>query len=130
MAKQNLIPINSGVYVITNTANGKIYVGSSRHVRQRIRHHRRNLELGVHSSKRMIDDFLLFGWEVFEHEIVEPIHEPGVDLMAAEQRWIEKLRPYDPIIGYNLHPDAGGPRGYARPPETRERMRQAASDGS
>ena len=40
--------IKSGIYKITNTANGKIYIGQSVDVQRRINDHQRTLAKGTH----------------------------------------------------------------------------------
>jgi response regulator of citrate/malate metabolism len=49
----------------------------------------------------------------------------GADLHAAEQRWLDKLRPFDPEIGYNTHTSATGPNGVRRSAETKRRLSAA-----
>jgi hypothetical protein len=75
----------------------------------------------------MIEDFNRFGSSAFSCALVQVVN-PGEDLMTGEQRWIDKLRPFDPAIGYNSFSDARGANGYKRSPETCKKMRQAALD--
>jgi hypothetical protein len=103
--KQALQPM--GVYRITNLANGKIYVGSSRNMRGTFNSIRFQLKLGSHMNKELQKDYALFGEEKFSFEAVdhlEPKKEVGYDytedLKVLEEMWLEKLQPYDET-GYN-----------------------------
>lgn len=46
-----------GVYSITNMVNGKVYVGSSTHLIQRLKSHEKSLIDGTHGNKKMQRDY-------------------------------------------------------------------------
>jgi predicted GIY-YIG superfamily endonuclease len=44
---------DSGIYVIANTINGKVYVGSAVHLAARIRDHSMRLSRGIHPNGKL-----------------------------------------------------------------------------
>ncbi|WP_289053694.1 GIY-YIG nuclease family protein [Carboxylicivirga marina] len=61
----------AGIYRITNTANGKVYIGSTTYVAHRFRTHRCNFKKSRHPNKEMQADFDKYGMEVFDVEVLE-----------------------------------------------------------
>ena len=103
-------PKEMGVYRITNTVNGKSYIASSRDIRARFNRHRMELKTRAEPVKSLLADWLEYGEEVFEFEIVdalEPLekqgYDPGEDLKVLEAMWLDKLEPFEPK-GYNPRP--------------------------
>jgi group I intron endonuclease len=97
-----------GVYQIRNVASGLIYVGSSEDLAERWRVHFYQLRTGTHQSKRMLADFQELGSDSFVFEILEETGPDIADLYAREDYWLEKLRPFDPRIGYNILANVNG----------------------
>jgi group I intron endonuclease len=99
-------PKQAGIYTITNTANGKILLGSSKNLHGPLNRHKFMLAHGSHWNKALQDDWRKFGAEAFKFEVVEVI-EPKDDpnfnlddeLTLLEQIWIEKTNPFEK--GYN-----------------------------
>lgn len=60
-----------GVYKITCTANGCVYIGTSNHVKFRIKTHLSSLKRNVGISQIMQHDFNLFGSDNFTAEELE-----------------------------------------------------------
>lgn len=117
MAKQ-------GVYLIRNSVTGKIYVGSTQDFSRRWREHQNHLKCGVHPAKRLLADFWRYGLEALTFEVIEEVSIDG-DLIAAEQRHIDRLQPFDPAIGYNTHSRADSPIGTKRSDAHRRRISHA-----
>lgn len=113
-----------GVYRISNTVSGLIYIGGSADIKARWRQHKNTLRYGNHTAPRMLVDYRAHGIGPFRFEVIQYL-APAEDLRAAEQAWLDKLRPFDPAIGYNTHPRAESPATIVRSPETRECMRAA-----
>jgi hypothetical protein len=100
-------PKEAGVFRITNTANGKVYLGSSLNLHGPLNKHRFTLSMGSHINKALQADWQRFGADAFVFEIVEkvkPSGDPGFkvedELELLEQIWIEKERPFGER-GYN-----------------------------
>jgi hypothetical protein len=87
----------TGIYLIKNKENGKIYVGSSLDVFERWKSHVQELNSRTHHSKKLQDDFNEFGLRSFSFEI--EAFCPKWTLPSEEEKCIRK---YDAVIsGYN-----------------------------
>ena len=107
IAEYKRTPKEMGVYQIRNTVNSKCYIASSRDIRARFNRHRMNLKTNTESIKSLLSDWLEYGSESFEFEILEildpldlPNYDPLEDLKFLESIWLEKLCSYEPK-GYN-----------------------------
>jgi group I intron endonuclease len=96
-----------GVYMIKNTVNGKMLIGSVTGVEGRLNRYRFQLNNGSHPVSELQKDFKELGEAKFSFEVIdilEPKDEPGydytMDLASLENLWLEKLQPYDEK-GYN-----------------------------
>jgi group I intron endonuclease len=103
-----------GVFQIRNTANNKVFIGSSLNLDGIFNRHEFQLKMGGHPNKALQADWNQFGAENFEFEILEelfPRENPGydyrADLEVLEDLWLEKLEPY-------------GDKGYNERKKTRE----------
>jgi group I intron endonuclease len=93
----------SGVYKITNTANGRIYIGMAFPFRTRWLAHKSQLRRGVHHNTGLQHDWNSYGSDVFRFEVVElaPMGMPPKIGWQCEAYWINKYR-QDGIDLYNL----------------------------
>ncbi len=91
----------SGVYKITNKANGKMYVGSSFDILQRWHKHVEDVEDRMHHSYKFQNDWVKYKPISFVFEILELVHEYA-KLKETEQKWIDFYKSYDDDIGYNV----------------------------
>lgn len=64
-----------GVYKITNTVNGKIYVGESLDIMKRWKSHKYDLAKGKHHSYKLQADYNKYGADVFKFEIICTLDE-------------------------------------------------------
>lgn len=103
--KQIIQPM--GIYQIRNTANGKIFLGSSKDLKGIINRNRFQLKNGLHINKQLQKDFSEAGEESFSFEIVDYLKpKEGMsgdyteELHMLEEMWLEKLQPYNEK-GYN-----------------------------
>jgi len=95
------------IYVITNTENGKKYVGKSKWPEKRFQQHIWLLRRGCHTSKSFQEDFIKYGETAFTLRVVET-----VDPNASEDRelaWMRKLKTYTSEYGYNDNDHKGNP---------------------
>lgn len=89
----------SGVYVITNLVNGKLYIGSSCDLDRRKSDHFRQLSGGYHSNTYLQNSWNRYGEENFtfiELELCEPDK-----CLEREQYWLDEFQTYVFDNGYN-----------------------------
>lgn len=104
----------SGIYLIINTENGKIYIGSAADIIKRWDWHTRALSKGSHHNILLQRAYDKYG-DVFHFCIVE---QCSVDnLYKIEQIWIDNCSP-----DYNIYKIAGSPRGRSHTEETKRKI--------
>jgi len=120
------IPLTSGIYQITCTETGKIYIGSTSNLRQRHYVHFWSLRSGKHDNKYLQNAFNKYGEDVFVFEVIELVMPWS--LMDREQYWLDTLKPYDRSVGFNIGIKANsGAAGRIPSDETRMKLSQANS---
>ena len=122
----SIIPQTSGIYKITCTANGKFYIGSSNNFRVRWRTHLARLRRGVHVNIHLQNAFNKYGEIIFRFEIVEIVMPWSI--LDREQYWLDKLKPFNRAIGFNMSCTANRPssqKGKLKSKETRAKMSAA-----
>ncbi len=124
------IPVDSstlalgGVYVIRNTVNGKLYVGSAAWFRRRFKDHRKDFRHEDHHCVPLMRAWRKYGAPAFAFEIVEIVPNPTREtLLEREQVYLDR---YQAEWLYNICRIATSQLGMKRSEETRERMKQAA----
>lgn len=91
----------TGVYTITNTINGKIYVGSAAvNFTNRWCDHKKLLNKNCHYNNHLQSSWNKYGKDNFKFEVLE-CTEPDL-AVNVEQYWMNSLRPE-----YNKNPVAG-----------------------
>lgn len=103
----------SGVYCITNTLNGKQYVGQSADIGRRWRVHLNSSTLEVQKDIRTL------GRENFDFKILEEVKNPE-ERCEREKYWIEKLGTFE--NGYNS--TKGGEKGWLGLHHTEEQRKK------
>lgn len=95
--------MNIGIYVITNKSNGKFYGGSSVHIEERWRQHKRsaktNSSYPIHAAIRK------YGEHNFDFEVIQECSEQ--DLLKLEQLWLDEH--CRDSLCYNVARDASAP---------------------
>jgi group I intron endonuclease len=105
----------SGIYKITNTTNGKVYVGSAVNFDTRWKEHARELRKGTHHSSALQNAWNKYGEENFEFSIIEECERTRKVLLGREQYWMDTL---DSVAkGYNIAKTAGSQLGMKQSPE-------------
>lgn len=112
-----------GIYFITNTATGRIYVGSSRNCHRRFSEHRSRLRRGLHVNGKLQASWNKHGERAFEFSMVFSVFRAEM-LDSVEQEFIDATQAVK--LGYNLAPIAGNIAGWVASPETRKKMSEAA----
>ena len=109
----------SGIYTITNSANGKQYVGSAVDLRRRSRAHIASLNRGAHDNSYLQRSWDKYGGASFGFVVLEFV-EDVEDLIPREQHYIDTLNPE-----YNLRPMADSQLGWVPSEETRRKISQS-----
>lgn len=95
-------PLNaSGVYMITCTANSKVYVGSAAIFRKRRDRHWQHLRNGVHDNQHLQRAWQKYGPAAFAFEVLEIVTDRE-QMIEREQHWIDTLGTLE--NGYNMMP--------------------------
>lgn len=106
----------TGVYIILNLINGKVYVGGAyKSFNHRWSLHIRDLCSGRHINKHLLAAWNKYGQDAFEFIIIER-HLPD-GLKQLETDWIASYNATDPKCGYNKSPTGGSPLGTKHSPE-------------
>ncbi len=78
----------SGIYVIINTVNSKVYVGSTKDLEGRWGQHRRELCKGVHCNPYLQRSWSKHGENAFEFMVCE-YTDNTEQLIEREQYWLD-----------------------------------------
>jgi group I intron endonuclease len=84
-----------GVYKITNTVDGKVYIGSTfSSMKNRWRKHTIDLNRGNHHNHQLQNDWNLFGKSAFAFEVLEVINwTDGLRTFGErEQYWLDQYK--------------------------------------
>lgn len=111
-----LPPGTAGVYSITCTANGWVYIGESATVQQRWTTHRSWLRNGTHNVAPLQADYNLYGVDAFIYEMVSVVHDPA-ERSATEGEHIAAAK----ATGKCYNPE-GAPGSYRLTDEQRQRL--------
>lgn len=117
------VPASAGIYRITCTTNGKIYIGSAINLRIRYKNHFRELKNNTHENPKLQNAWNKHGADAFLFEILEFVLVPEM-LTAREQHYFDTQNPFG-RRGFNIARIAGSSLGMKQAPETKEKNRQA-----
>ena len=114
------LPVASGIYRITCTANKMFYIGSAINLRDRHRCHFKDLRRNAHQNPKMQRAFNKYGENAFTFEILEIVLIPEM-LTMREQHYFDTLKPFGKH-GFNIAHVAGSTQGRKHTLETRATM--------
>lgn len=114
----------SGIYLIKNIANNKIYIGSAINIHRRWKEHKLQLKEGKHHSYHLQSAWNTYGEQSFKFEILEEVSNPQ-HLLAYEQVYLDYYKSYEKEKGYNICKVAGSHYGLKRSEETKQKMSEA-----
>jgi len=100
-------PHTAGIYRILCVLTGKFYIGSATDIPARWHNHRLALRGGRHKNPHLQAAWNLYGEDSFAFTILEIVKRH--ELLAAEQKWLDRTRCTDSAIGFNIYPIAGSP---------------------
>lgn len=109
----------SGIYLIKNNKNNKIYIGGTKNLHKRGMVHKYYLKKNTHPNKLLQNDYNLFGENAFEIELVEFCNK--TDLKTKEQYWLDFYNCNSPN-GYNIRIFADSNKGLPCSEETKRKM--------
>jgi group I intron endonuclease len=123
----------SGIYKITCTANGKIYIGSAVLLKKRLGEHKYKLKYNRHENSHLQHAYNKYGKENFEYVELEHCEMDLSIILKREQYYLDTLLFAQEFInsggkdrrfkqlGYNLNPTAGSPLGFKHSEETKRK---------
>jgi group I intron endonuclease len=96
-----------GIYQIECISSGRIYIGRTIHFGRRLNWHKRELNEKIHHNIFLQRAWNKHGEENFRFSILEivPLNE---DIIKREQKWLDKLRPFDFEKTFNISEEANG----------------------
>ncbi len=100
--------MKSGIYKITNTTNGKFYIGSSKNIDERWDNHKQYLRGNYHINPKLQNAWNKYGEDKFIFEIIEETDSNQNVLFDRENYYLSSLKPYERETGYNIGSKAEG----------------------
>jgi group I intron endonuclease len=113
----------SGIYKIENLINGKVYIGSSSDIQQRLKNHKSDLKLNKHGNTHLQYSFNKYGEEVFSFSVIEITDKK--DLIFKETYYIKLYKALDRKFGYNKASNIEDTSGYKWSDESRKKLSQS-----
>ena len=114
----------TGVYVIRNLTNGKVYVGGAyKDFDHRFSIHKRDLRANRHGNEHLQSAWNKYGEGAFEFVVLERCAVSSCE--DRETYWIDKLNAVDRRFGYNKSPTGGSPLGTKHSPRSRKNFSAA-----
>jgi hypothetical protein len=94
-----------GIIQIKNKVNGKVFIDTSRNLKNQWLTIQWQLEAGRFANSELQKEWKEFGAEAFTYEVLEEKETQDIadirwELKQMETQWLEKLQPYDDR-GYN-----------------------------
>lgn len=118
--------MKSGVYIIKNIVNNKVYIGSAIDVKERWRRHKKDLRKGKHHSNLLLRAWNKYGEQSFKFEILQEVLNPE-HLLSYEQVYLDYYKSYENDRGYNICKTAGSQYGLRHTEETKRKISDAVS---
>ena len=115
----------SGIYKITNTVNGKFYIGSSVDLERRFNKHMGTLAKNTHANPILQRAWNKHGADKFTFEVIEECANDQKVCFEREQYYLDLLKPYLEI-GYNVSKHAAGGDNFTLNP-SKEAIREKMS---
>lgn len=113
--------MNSGIYIIKNIKNNKIYVGSSSDLKRREKYHFNMLLNNKHDNSYLQRSYNKYGRESFIFEIIEYIDRKD-NLLDKENYWIKYYDSNNRSCGYNLRKYASSNLGIKWSEEVKKKI--------
>ena len=117
-------PDFSAIYGIRHMQSRRMYVGSAVKTAARWRHHRSQLQRGIHHSPYLQAAWSKYGADAFEFVVLEVVNS-ACKLLERENFWISSAKAADKRFGFNCCPVAGSQLGMKHNDEARAKMSAA-----
>jgi len=98
---KNKKEVIQGVYMILDTRNNKVYIGSSTSIVRRKREHFKELKSGKHHNPILQSIYNKYGKDVLQFSLLEVVKEQD-QLHIREKYWITEKDAYNRDKGYNF----------------------------
>ena len=95
----------SGVYIIKNTIDSRVYIGSSLDIYSRFQSHKKKLKVFQHTNSKLNNFCKKYGYDKFIFEVLELCDKQ--QLLEFEQKYMDKYKSYD--LGFNISKTATYP---------------------
>lgn len=113
--------IKSGIYMLRNKINNKIYIGKSLNIKKRWSNHKKSENL-KHSTVSYVGRAIYkYGWDNFEKIIIEYVVDESI-LLDREEYWISYYDATDNNIGYNKLKRGTDLKGFRHSDESKLKM--------
>lgn len=113
-----------GIYCIRNQVNNKVYIGSSKDLKTRLRRHKNYLKTKSHDNNYLQHAWDKYGKEHFTFEIIEYIEDEN-KLLEKEQFYINNYKSLHCQNGYNIRHNANNNLGLRHSDESRQKISKA-----
>lgn len=115
---------NSGIYVIINKINNKVYIGKASNLDSRIRAHKSCLRRDIHYNTHLQRAWKKYGEENFLFKILENCNKN--ELILRENYWMNYYNSFDFNFGYNILSPSENNNSYIFPDEVKKTMSDKA----
>lgn len=116
----NNLKSKTGIYIITNDIDARIYIGSATSFKQRYATHRNKIMLNENCNPKLRNFANKYG---IEHLTFSAVHACcKEDLLKVEQMYLDVFQPFDDN-GFNIVRKAGSPIGYKHTQEAKDKMK-------
>lgn len=102
-SKYGINTIDSGIYMIKNVYDKKVYIGSAKNLVCRLSIHRHLLNNNKHHSLYLQRAWNKYGENVFIFGVIEVVKDINT-LIDIEQKYIDKYKSSNNEYGYNICP--------------------------
>lgn len=116
----NNLKSKTGIYIITNDIDARIYIGSATSFKQRYATHRNKIMLNENCNPKLRNFANKYGIERLTFSAVHACCKE--DLLKVEQMYLDVFQPFDDN-GFNIVRKAGSPIGYKHTQEAKDKMK-------